>query len=242
MGVVKPLPYGRQSIDEEDIRAVVAALQDDWLTQGPAVARFETALTTTNLLWSFVGVTLGTVIGIGRLSGNWLVRNFARLYVETLRNIPLLLIIIFSYLGLALTAFPRIDDAWQPLDLAVISNRGVVVPWFDGGPWGLLLGIAITVLIAWLVMRWRTAVNERSGEPAHASWWMFATVIGGLALTWLLAGSEVTVPELDGRTVTGGIRLSPEYFAILFALVIYTASHIAEIVRGSIQAVHRGQS
>ena len=75
---------------------------------------------------------LGTLIGVGRLSGNWLVRNLARVYVETLRNIPLLLIIVFSYLGLALTAFPRIEDAWQPLDLAVISNRGVVVPWLDG--------------------------------------------------------------------------------------------------------------
>jgi general L-amino acid transport system permease protein len=59
--------------------------------------------------------------------------------------------------------------------------------------------------------------------------------------TWLLGGYQLTVPEIDGRVVSGGIRMSPEYFAILFALVIYTASHIAEIVRGSIQAVDRGQ-
>jgi general L-amino acid transport system permease protein len=189
-----------------------------------------------------LATVLGTVIGICRLSGNWLVRNLARLYVETLRNVPLLLIIVFSYLGLALTAFPRIDEAWQPFDLAVVSNRGVVVPWFDGNPWGLLLGIAVTVATAGLVARWRTAVQDRRGVPGRAAWWVFGVIVVGLACAWLLAGNEVTVPEVDGRVVTGGIRLSPEYFAILFALVIYTASHIAEIVRGSIQAVHRGQT
>jgi general L-amino acid transport system permease protein len=185
---------------------------------------------------------LGTLVGIGRLSGNWLVRNLARIYVETLRNIPLLLIIVFAYLGLALTAFPRIEDAWQPLDLAVISNRGVVVPSLDGSAWALVLGIAIACGAGWLVARWRRSIADRSGRNAHILVWTLATGVAIVLVTWFAADYALDIPELEGRIVTGGIRLSPEYFAILFALVIYTASHIAEIVRGSIQAVHRGQT
>ena len=71
--------------------------------------------------------------------------------------------------------------------------------------------------------------------------WTLATGIAIVLVTWFAAGYALDIPELDGRIVTGGIRLSPEFFAILFALVIYTSSHIAEIVRGSIQAVQRGQ-
>ena len=185
---------------------------------------------------------LGTLVGIGRLSGNWLVRNLARVYVETLRNIPLLLIIVFAYLGLALTAFPRIEDAWQPFDLAVISNRGVVVPSLDGSAWALVLGIAIACGAGWLVARWRRSIADRSGRNAHILLWTLATGVAIVLVTWFAADYALDIPELEGRIVTGGIRLSPEYFAILFALVIYTASHIAEIVRGSIQAVHRGQA
>ena len=185
---------------------------------------------------------LGTTIGIGRLSGNWLVRNLSRAYVETIRNIPLLLLIVFSYLGIALTTFPRIEDAWQPFGIAVISNRGLVVPWFDGVPWVLLIGTVIAIVAGWFVARWRRAVRDRTGQPGGVLPWTAATVVLVFAISWIVGGYEVSVPELDGRIVDGGIRLSPEYFAILFALVIYTSSHIAEIVRGSIQAVHRGQA
>lgn len=124
---------------------------------------------------------IGVVVGVARLSGNWLVRKAAMIYVEAIRNIPLLAVIVFTYLALVLTALPRLEDAWEPLGLAVISNRGAVLPWFNG------------------------------------------------------------LPAVDGREVSGGITLAPEYLALLLALVVYTASHIAEIVRGSVQAVPRGQ-
>jgi general L-amino acid transport system permease protein len=184
---------------------------------------------------------LGVLVGIGRLSGNWLVRSAARVYVETLRNVPLLILITFSYSALALTAFPRVAEAWEPLGLAVFSNRGVVVPWVDGGVAPLVVGGLVAVAVAIGISRWRTMVADRTGAPAHAARYILPAVVLVMTAAWILSGLGVDVPERDDSRVAGGIRMSPEYFAIFFALVIYTASHIAEIVRGSIQAVDRGQ-
>jgi general L-amino acid transport system permease protein len=193
------------------------------------------------LLGIVAATVLGVLVGIGRLSGNWLVRTAARIYVEILRNIPLLLIIIFSYFALALTTFPRVADAWEPFGLAAFSNRGVVVPWVDGGVAPLVLGGAAAVLLAAAISRWRTAVSDRSGVPAHTARYALPAMVLTIVAAWVVSGLGVSVPDREGSRISGGIRMSPEYFAIFFALVIYTASHIAEIVRGSIQAVDRGQ-
>jgi general L-amino acid transport system permease protein len=193
------------------------------------------------LLGIVVSTVLGVLVGIGRLSGNWLVRTAARIYVEILRNVPLLLLIYFSYFALALTTFPRVADAWEPLGLALFSNRGVVVPWVDGGIAPLVIGGVVAIGAAVGISRWRTAVADRTGAPAHTARYALPAMVLVLSVAWLVSGLGASIPERDGNRVTGGIRMSPEYFAIFFALVIYTASHIAEIVRGSIQAVDRGQ-
>lgn len=193
------------------------------------------------LLGIVVATALGVLVGVGRLSGNLLVRSAARVYVEILRNVPLLLLIYFSYFALALTTFPRVAEAWEPLGLAVFSNRGVVVPWVDGGIAPLVVGAIVATAVGFGISRWRTAVADRSGVPAHTARFLLPAVVLVLALAWLLSGLGLSVPTRDDSRVDGGIRMSPEYFAIFFALVIYTASHIAEIVRGSIQAVDRGQ-
>jgi general L-amino acid transport system permease protein len=184
---------------------------------------------------------LGTLVGIARLSGNWLVRSGARVFVEALRNIPLLLLVIFSYVTLALTTFPRIDDAWEPLGISVVSNRGVLIPWFVGSSWPFAIATVVAAAAAWAVSRWRKAVADRTGELPRPALFAAPVIVLVFAAAWVLGGLELSVPDLDARRTTGGIRMSPEYFAIFFALVIYTASHIAEIVRGSIQAVDRGQ-
>lgn len=189
-----------------------------------------------------LATVLGTLLGIARLSGNWLVSTLARVYVEVFRNVPLLYIIVFSYIGLALATFPRVERAWQPLGISVISNRGLSIPWSDESGPALVLTLLVGAVIAWLVARWRDRVSDRTGAPARSFLWGAAALVAVLAVGWVVAGVSVSVPELDGRRVVGGIRLSPEFFAILFALVIYTASHIAEIVRGSIQAVPKGQT
>jgi general L-amino acid transport system permease protein len=188
-----------------------------------------------------LATVLGTIIGIGRLSRNWLVRTLSAAYVEAVRNVPLPLFVIFGALAVVLGIFPRIQEAWEPLGLAVISNRGIVVPWFEGSALLLLGIVALAVVVALVVARWRRHVNERTGALPRSGLWAIGAAMLVLVAGWFVAGLALTMPELDGRATSGGIRVDPSFFAILLALVIYTASHIAEIVRGSIQAVPRGQ-
>jgi general L-amino acid transport system permease protein len=184
---------------------------------------------------------LGTVVGIGRLSKNWLVRKFAAVFVEAVRNVPLALFVVAGLLVIVLGIFPPITDAWQLLGVLIVSNRGVAVPWYTGSGYGLT-ALFLGGVIAWYAAaRWRGSVSDRTGAlPRSGLWGALAFLIVMLA-GWFGLGYEMTTPELQERATSGGIRIDPSFFALFFALVIYTASHIAEIVRGSIQAVHRGQ-
>lgn len=185
---------------------------------------------------------LGILIGIGRLSKNWVVRKITTVYVEVLRNLPLLVIMTFTFLGVVLQVLPRIENSWVPLGLLVVSNRGIGVPWYqDTSGLSLLFVLFVGFLGWWLIARWRHSVSDRTGEASRASLYGGGFFIAVLVIGWLLLGASYTLPVVDGRQIAGGIRIDPSYFAVLIALVIYTASHIAEIVRGSIQAVPLGQ-
>jgi len=188
-----------------------------------------------------LATVLGTLIGLGRLSRNAVVRSLCTVFVEVIRNIPLLVILLFANLGIVLQVLPRLEDAWQPLGISVFSVRGIAIPWFEGSGWGLVALIVGAIVIARIVAAWRRRVFDRTGQPARTGLWSGASVIAVLGVGWLAFGYEATTPEVAGRLTVGGIRLDPSFFALLIALVIYTASHIAEIVRGSVQAVHRGQ-
>ncbi len=195
---------------------------------------------------SVVGIILatilGTLIGIGRLSHNWVVNRLSTVYVEAIRNLPLLVIMVFTFLGVVLQALPQIQEAWEPLSLFVISNRGIGVPWYQDASGVALLGLfAIAMAAWWLVARWRHSVFERTGQPSRGGLYGGSVFLVIIVAGWVLLGASVTLPVIDGRQIAGGIRVDPSYFAVLIALVIYTASHIAEIVRGSIQAVPIGQ-
>jgi general L-amino acid transport system permease protein len=184
---------------------------------------------------------LGTIIGIGRLSQNWLVRKMATVYVEAVRNIPLPLFVVAGVLIVVLNVFPTIQDAWEPLGLLIISNRGIAVPWFSGSAVGLIAIFLVATAVAWGIARWRRRVSERTGRLPRSGLWAFGAFALVTLVAWLAFGYSVSMPEIDGRQTAGGMRVDPSFFAIFFALVVYTASHIAEIVRGSIQAVPRGQ-
>ena len=98
-----------------------------------------------------LATVLGTLIGIGRLSHNAVLRSLCTTYVEIVRNIPLLVLLLFANLGLVLQVLPRIQDAWEPLGISVFSNRGIAIPWFVGSGWGLfallVVGLAGAVLV-----------------------------------------------------------------------------------------------
>ena len=184
---------------------------------------------------------LGTVIGIARLSTNWIVRKLATVYVEAVRNIPLALFLTASFLVVVLGVFPQITDAWELAGLAVISNRGVAVAWYDGSGAGLLLILALGILAWYATAKWRSRVADRTGALPRSGLWGALALVAVFALGWTLLGYSYTLPAVEGRATAGGIRIDPSFFALFLALTIYTASHIAEIVRGSIQAVPRGQ-
>ncbi len=184
---------------------------------------------------------LGTLIGIGRLSSNWIVKKLATVYVEAVRNIPLALFLTASVLVVVLGVFPQITDAWDLAGLAIISNRGVAVAWYQGSGAGLLLVLAGGALAWFGAARWRVRVADRTGSLPRSGLWGSAAFVIVVALGWTVFGYSYTLPAVDGRATAGGIRIDPSFFALFLALTIYTASHIAEIVRGSIQAVPRGQ-
>ncbi|HEX6220600.1 MAG TPA: ABC transporter permease subunit [Acidimicrobiia bacterium] len=195
---------------------------------------------------SVVGIilatVLGTLIGIGRLSRNWVVSRLSAVYVELFRNIPLLVLLTFVFLGVVLQFMPPIAEAWTPFGWLAVSNRGIGVPWYDGVTgWSLVVVITIGATGWWLIARWRQRVFERTGQPSRAGLLGGSFFVMTLVVGWIVLGGMLSLPKVDGRQIAGGIRVDPSFFAILIALVIYTASHIAEIVRGSIQAVPKGQ-
>jgi general L-amino acid transport system permease protein len=198
-----------------------------------------------SLLGIVLATIIGVLVGVARLSSNWLVRRSAALYVETFRNIPVLVIILFWYLGVVLR-LPPIGEAVEIPDLFVISNRGIVVPWFDkvGEGFAFVLVALVALAAAIAVWIWRTRRFDRTGEPHRRALWAGGVLLAILTVGFFATGTPwaLETPELGERSTTGGFRLSPEYVALLIGLALYTASHIAEIVRGSILAVPGGQS
>ena len=139
-------------------------------------------------------------------------------------------------------AFPPPNESWELGPIAVLNVRGSSVFWFEGDNWKAVVVVLLALIVMFVVARWRRAVvrPHRTARRASALW---AIPIGLVVavVAWIVLGLGVTTPELEGSRVIGGITMTPAYFAALLALVVYTSSHIAEIVRASIQAVPRGQ-
>ena len=212
-------------------------------TQSVQDALVEGLLNTLRL--SITGIVLatvfGTLIGIGRLSQNFVIRTATRAYVEIIRNVPLLALVVLAFIAIVQNAFPPPNESWELGPIAVLNVRGSSIFWFEGSNWKAVVVIALALIVMWLVARWRRSVADRSGRPARTALWAIPIGLAVAVLAWIVLGLGATAPELDGRRVTGGITMTPSYFAALIALVAYTSSHIAEIVRASIQAVPRGQ-
>jgi general L-amino acid transport system permease protein len=216
----------------------------------PAVDTFSRALAIgilNTLRVAVVGVVLttilGTLIGIARLSRNWLLARLSGIYVETLRDIPLLLQLLFLYM--LLQGLPGPKQAWRPVPGVFLSNRGIRVPVLDWAPaygW-VLLAVAVGIAATWLWARAARARQERTGARPPVWPVGIALIVGLPLLVWAALGGpfQADVPALRGFNFQGGAALSPEYFALTLGLVLYTASYIAEIVRSGILAVPQGQ-
>ncbi|MCW5746557.1 MAG: amino acid ABC transporter permease [Alphaproteobacteria bacterium] len=198
------------------------------------------------VLGILLATILGTLIGVGRLSPNWLLSRLCEWYVELFRNVPLLLWLFLIYKVIS-DAFPGPRQAISLLWSSVfLSNRGLYFPVpvaHDVHRWmgvGLLVGIAA----AWGIHRWAKARQAATGQPFPSIIAGAAAIVGVPILVWLLGGAplDFSVPALKGFNFEGGTVIQPEFTALLVGLVVYTSAFVAEIVRSGILALHKGQS
>lgn len=200
------------------------------------------------LLVSFISIIfatlLGFLVGVSRLSKNWLVAKVATAFVETFRNIPLLLQIFFWYFAV-LATLPGVRDSISFLDSIFINVRGLFVPkviWSDGANVVFYAFIA-AILGIFFLNRWATKRQERTGQPFPLLWANLGIFIGLPLLAFFAMSSPASLeyPELGTFSLNGGLNLIPELVALTVALSVYTAAFIAEAVRAGVQSVSHGQ-
>ena len=188
---------------------------------------------------------LGFIIGIARLSKNWLVAKTAGGYVETIRNIPLLLQLLFWYNGV-LKALPDTRDSYELPFHIFLNNRGFTLPRPVGQGGEDVMGLLILagLIGAFIFRHWAKRRQEATGERAPVFLVGLGLVVVPALLYVLVAGFPYSfdLPQRGRFNLTGGVELSPEFAALLVGLSIYTAAFIAEVVRAGILAVSRGQS
>jgi general L-amino acid transport system permease protein len=188
---------------------------------------------------------LGFIVGVMRLSRNWLLRKIATIYVEVFRNIPPLLVIFFWYLGvLSILPAPR-DSIVLPFS-SYLNSRGFYFPrflWGDGS-WLIVAGLVVGVGLSWFVARRARARQMATGQQFPVLWTSLALIIGFPLLGFVLAGFPLTIdfPKAGTFNLTGGLNVKPEFLSLYLALSFYTAAFIAEIVRAGIMGVSKGQS
>jgi len=191
-----------------------------------------------------LATALGTLVGIARLSTNWLLSRLASAYVETMRNIPLLLQ-LFVWYGLFTELMPPVRQAIGLGGGIFVTQRGLYYPWpephaaWSAAGWALLAGVALA--LAWRA--WARRRQDRTGRQMPVFLPAALLVLGLPLAAWAAFGAptELAYPELRGFNFRGGKVLSPEFLALLIGLSTYTAAFVAEIVRAGILAVDRGQ-
>lgn len=201
------------------------------------------------LLVSALGIALATLIGfvmgVARLSGNWLVARIATAYIETFRNIPLLLQIMFWYFAV-LQPLPRPKQSLSFGEAFFLNNRGFYIPGpvFEQGFWLVGVAFALAVVAVVILARWARRRQEATGRRFHTVFVSLGLLLGLPLLAFLVMGMPMSweYPALKGFNFRGGMVIIPELAALLLALSIYTGAFIAEAVRSGILAVSHGQT
>ena len=201
------------------------------------------------ILVSFLGILLATLIGfmmgVARLSKNWLIAKLAMVYIETFRNIPLLLQIMFWYF-IVLNKLPGPRQSHEFAGTVFLNKRGLYLPApvFESGFWLVSVAIVVAIVVVFFMVRWAHARQDRTGEQFHSIYYSLAILLGIPLLVFLAVGAPLSweLPALRGFNFSGGLVVIPELAALLLALSIYTAAFIAEAVRSGILAVSHGQT
>jgi general L-amino acid transport system permease protein len=227
------------------------AIGDTWLTftaDSSNARAFIVGLINTlrvAVIGIFFATILGFLVGIMRLSSNWLVAKVGTVYVETIRNVPVLLWLLFLYKAV-LSVLPLPRNAIALPFGATLSNRGLLLPNVStaSGGWAFQLSILIAIAVAIGVARWATQRRMATGQGFPTLRVNLAILIGLPLVTYVVSGTTIAVeyPALQGFNFVGGLQIRPEFLALLVGLTIYTAAFIAEIVRAGILAVSHGQT
>lgn len=192
-----------------------------------------------------LATVLGTIMGVARLSNNWLVAKTASVYVEVLRNLPVSVQLIVWY-SVITFSMPNPRNAIDVGAGVFISNRGILVPVPESDPiWRFVfLALLIAIVAGYFVFRWATKVQNATGKRPPAALYSLGLLIGLPGIVWLMGGAPtaMSVPELRGFNFQGGVALTPEFVGILMGLTVYTSAFVAEIVRAGIMAVPNGQN
>jgi len=208
---------------------------------------FKVGLANT-LIVSIYGILLttilGLIIGVARLSKNWIISHLAASYIEIFRNIPILLQILFWY-NVVLAAMPSVRQSYGFFDSIFINQRGLFLPnpIFESGSWMIGAGFGLALVGGWFVSRYAKKKLEDEGKEFP----VFSVTLALLILLplagYFLAGKPVhfDYPALKGFNFRGGKTFTPEFLALLFALSTYTAAYVAEAIRSGIEAVNKGQ-
>ncbi|PLX90854.1 MAG: amino acid ABC transporter permease [Desulfuromonas sp.] len=197
---------------------------------------------------SFIGIVLtiiiGTIVGIARLSSNWLISRLSAVYIEVMQNIPVLLQLFFWY-AIFYEAFPSPRQALNPFSGLFLCNRGMIfaVPQAHAAHTAMGWTLLLVLVCGWFLNRWGYRRLAETGVPFPALRITLAASILLPLLVWVAYGAPTAmdVPALRGFNFQGGVTVSPEFSALLLGLVIYTSAFVAEIVRAGIQSVGRGQ-
>lgn len=190
-------------------------------------------------------VILGTLIGIARLSSNWLMSKMAGVYTEVFQDIPILLQLFFWY-ALFYNVLPGPRQALHPFAGVFLSNRGLVfaVPESHASHKYMVMALAVGCIIVYFLRRWSKKRQAVTGRPFPVFRVSLGILTGFPLVAWAICGAPTAmdIPVLKGFNFTGGINVSPEFTALLLGLVLYTAAFVAEVVRAGIQSVNKGQT
>ncbi len=243
----RDLPFGFSFLDRAAQipigEAIIPYQPSDSYLHGLVVAALNTIRA--SVLGVILATVIGILVGVARLSPNWLLNRLALAYIEIFRNIPLIVQLLF-WLAIVLT-LPKVAEGFVIADTFYLNNSGFFLPWLsaqDGfWPWALIsvVGVGLAIL-AYRRLSRREVETGRQSYPVLAG----AGIVVGISLVALLALTPLTVdvPQIEGSfgRLQGGAELSGNFMALLVGLVVYTSAFIAEIVRAGIQSVGKGQT
>ena len=193
-----------------------------------------------------IATIVGFVLGVLRLSENWLINRVVYVYIEYVRNVPVLLHILLVH-GIVVNTLPIPKNAINMGEgTFFLTNRGFYVPkpLFEPAMWAVFIALLIAIGFVWWFKNYARQVQDSSGKIYPVFWISLGAIIGLPIIVYFLAGSPMTfeMAVLKGFNFKGGLVLRPEYIALTLALSLYTAAFIAEIVRAGIQAISHGQT